>query len=291
MASLRSCSPTLSEADANGIMDLPLFRQAMLFTAINTGNPALAVKIVDEKPLVTSPPSEKWLLGDHVKMLSRSDYGQEKIPLSVWAAVVRNKWTPITFSLLLDAATGNNPAESIDLLDAIHKTDPTFIVSDPLYKDSVFEFAIRSGTPEALQHLWTLYKVPEADRLKDDMLIVAVEANKTGGLKMLGWLLNQGLNVNYRRVTESDEEVPYSGDPRETAERYYAFQQAPISRRKTALHAATFVGNAEVVKYLLSRGANVDAQDGLGQTARYIAERDGHEAVVKVIDDFVKSSY
>ncbi|KKP02358.1 hypothetical protein THAR02_05558 [Trichoderma harzianum] len=290
MASLRSGSPTVSAADADRLFTLPLFRQAMFFTALNTGNPGLAIKIADEKPLDSPPPPENWLLGGHVKSFYYPDEEQEKMPLRVWAAVLRNKWTPVDKMLLFDAARGENSEESIDLLDTIVKIDPNFLVSEDWFQKTSLEFAIQSGTPKVLQHLWKLYKVPEAERLKDDLLIVNAEGNNTGGLTMLGWLLDQGLDVNYRRVTESDEEVPYSGDPRETAERWYAHNQRPLSQRKTALHAATAMRNAEAVGYLLSRGANVDAQDGLGQTARFIAERDGNEEIVKVIDGFVKGT-
>ncbi|KAL7810717.1 NACHT and ankyrin domain protein [Trichoderma aethiopicum] len=289
MASLRSCSSAMTAADVSQVMSLPLFRQAMLFTSLNTGHPDLGVEIVEEQPL-TAPPAGKWLLRDHVQSLMESDMEQDQIPLRVWAALVRRKWTPATVRLLFNAATGKDAADSLDLLDAIHETDTGFLTSEPWFKPTAFDLVLKSGTPEVLQRLWELYEVPETDRLEDDMLIVAAEAQKSGGLSMMGWLLDQGLDVNYRRVTESDEEVPYLGDPREAAERLYAFQQAPISRRKTALHAAAFLGNAELVKYLLSRGADVDAQDGLGQTARYIAERDGHEAVVEAIDDHVKGS-
>ncbi|KAL7931771.1 hypothetical protein V8C35DRAFT_110041 [Trichoderma chlorosporum] len=290
MAALKNCSPTMSATDADRITTVPLFCQAMFFTALNTGNPALAIKIVDEKPLVNPPPPEKWLFGGHILQLSRTDMEQEQIPLGVWAAAVRNKWTPATWSLLYNAVTADDEAGSIDLLDSIQKADSNFLDSEPWHKHSVFEGVLKSGTPEVLQHLWKLYKVPEEDRLKDHMLIEAAINKKPGGLRMLGWLLDQGLNVNYRRVTESDEEVPYLGDPREAAERFYQFQQAPISRRKTALHEATRAGNVEGVKYLLSRGANVDAQDGLGQTARFIAQRDGHVDVVTAIDEFVKET-
>ncbi|KAL7792856.1 hypothetical protein V8C43DRAFT_52061 [Trichoderma afarasin] len=290
MASLRSGSPTVSAADADRLLTLPLFRQAMFFTALNTGNPGLAIKIADEKPLDSPLPPENWLLGGHVKLFYYPDEEQEKMPLRVWAAALRNKWTPVDKMLLFDAARGENSEESIDLLDTIVKVDPNFLTSEDWFQKTSLEFAIRSGTPQVLQHLWKLYKVPEAERLKDDLLIVNAEGNNTGGLTMLGWLLDQGLDVNYRRVTESDEEVPYSGDPRETAERWYAHSLRPLSRRKTAIHAATAMKNAEAVRYLLSRGANVDAQDGLGQTARFIAERDGNAEIVKVIDEFVKGT-
>lgn len=43
-------------------------------------------------------------------------------------------------------------------------------------------------------------------------------------------------------------------------------------------------GNAVAVKYLLETGATVDSQGGLGQTARHIANRDGHKAVGEVTD-------
>lgn len=99
-------------------------------------------------------------------------------------------------------------------------------------------------------------------------------------------LLDRGLDIDYRTVIDSDEEVPWQGDPIFHSERLCAFHLAPISRRLTALHAAAFRVNAVAVTYLLERRATVDSQDGRGQTVRYmyIANRDGHKAVAEVID-------
>ncbi|UKZ81789.1 hypothetical protein TrVFT333_009562 [Trichoderma virens FT-333] len=110
----------MGAADADCILNLPLFRQTMFFTPFSTAHPALAIKIVDNAPLA-SPPPEKWLLGDNVKQLSRPRMGKEKTLLGVWTAVARNKWTPLTVGLLLDTAGGDNPMENIDLLDSTPK--------------------------------------------------------------------------------------------------------------------------------------------------------------------------
>ncbi|KAL7941547.1 hypothetical protein V8C42DRAFT_334874 [Trichoderma barbatum] len=184
--------------------------------------------------------------------------------------------------MVLEAAQNDDSAGSIALLSAIWKIDPE-LLNPPSWID-LCESAIKWGTPEILQHLWDLYQIPESDRhIENHMIVMAVRFRKSGGIRMLEYLLDRGLDIDYRIVTDTDEEVPYEGDPLWHTERLMEFHMAPISRRLTALHAAAFQGNAVAVKYTLERGATVDSQDGLGQTARYIANRDSHRTVVDVI--------
>ena len=55
----------------------------------------------------------------------------------------------------------------------------------------------------------------------------------------------------------------------------------------TALVEAAEEGYAEVVRLLLAAGANVNAQNSLGETALELAERRGHTDVVRAINSFL----
>ncbi|UKZ56964.1 hypothetical protein TrVGV298_010812 [Trichoderma virens] len=225
----------LTEAQAQGILASPLFRQAMLFIAITTDNTPLALDILELGPF-TIPSEDLWILHERSRGWS-SDDKIKKIPNVVWASVIRHGLATPTFGLVIEAVLSDDSAGSIAMLSAIWEVNP--------------ELMRPSGSV--------------------DLCESSIEGDR-------------GLDINYRTVTDSDEEVPWQGDPIFHSERLYAFHLAPISRRLTALHAAAFRGNAVAVKYLLERGAKVDSQDGLGQTAKYIANRDGHRAVVEVID-------
>lgn len=52
---------------------------------------------------------------------------------------------------------------------------------------------------------------------------------------------------------------------------------------RTALHKAAFFGHANVVTYLLEKGANVDITDVDGDSALHDAARYGHVAVVEAL--------
>ncbi|KAL6697210.1 NACHT and ankyrin domain protein [Trichoderma pleuroticola] len=278
---LLSSTAGLTKDQFDDILLSPLFRQAMLFIAITTDNTPLALDILDLGPL-TIPSEDVWIL-KHESRGRSSDEKLKKIPNVVWASILRHGWAEPTFGLVLEAVVSDDSAGSVAMLSAIWEVNPELMKPDG--RVDFTETAIKGGTPEILQHLWDLYGIPESDRhIDNEMIVQAVRNRKSGGIRMLEYLLGKGLDINYRTVTDSDEEVPWQGDPIFHSERLYAFHLAPISRRLTALHAAAFRGNAVAVKYLLERGATVDSQDGLGQTARYIANRDGHKAVVEVID-------
>jgi ankyrin repeat protein len=52
-----------------------------------------------------------------------------------------------------------------------------------------------------------------------------------------------------------------------------------------ALHYAAFNGHANIVQYLIAKGADLDALAPNGQTAMMLAARNGHLAVVKILVD------
>ncbi|KAK2986594.1 hypothetical protein RJ640_029636 [Escallonia rubra] len=53
----------------------------------------------------------------------------------------------------------------------------------------------------------------------------------------------------------------------------------PTSNGKTALHVAVCEGNAEIVKFLLDQGADIDKEGEDGWTARDLADQQGHEEI------------
>lgn len=57
----------------------------------------------------------------------------------------------------------------------------------------------------------------------------------------------------------------------------------PIHNGGTALHVAVSEGNVKFVEYLLDQGANVDMPDMKGWTPRALAEQQGHEDIIALL--------
>ncbi|KAI4344080.1 hypothetical protein L6164_011352 [Bauhinia variegata] len=62
----------------------------------------------------------------------------------------------------------------------------------------------------------------------------------------------------------------------------------PISNGNTALHAAVCEGNAEIVKFLLDHGADIDKPNIHGWTPRDLADQQGHEEIKTIFESFGK---
>ena len=62
---------------------------------------------------------------------------------------------------------------------------------------------------------------------------------------------------------------------------------AKNKKGRTPLHAAADIGNLAAVEYLLSVGADVEAKDKEGNTARILANKKSHLSVVKAIDAYI----
>ncbi|UKZ82698.1 hypothetical protein TrVFT333_010493 [Trichoderma virens FT-333] len=184
---LLSNTSGLTEAQAQGILASPLFRQAMLFIAITTDNTPLALDILELGPF-TIPSEDLWILHER----SRG-----------WSSDDKIKKFQMWFGLrLFDMA----------MLSAIWEVNPELM--RPSGSVDLCESSIEGGTPEILQHLWDLYGVSESDRhLDNEMIVQAVRTRQSGGIRMLEYLLDRGLDINYRTVTDSDEEPIDDEDP------------------------------------------------------------------------------
>ncbi|OMO80661.1 hypothetical protein COLO4_23989 [Corchorus olitorius] len=68
--------------------------------------------------------------------------------------------------------------------------------------------------------------------------------------------------------------VKYGGDVRQ-----------PKSNGTRAIHAAICEGNVEMVKFLLEEGADIDAKDAHGWTARDMADQQGHEEILALLQN------
>ncbi len=297
--SVKSIAASSLESQSQAILESPLFRQALVTTAIRSNHPSLARDLVRESPSQPPPPDQCVF---SVRYSSLVD--DEDIPSGVWAALVAAEWARPSHTLASLAVTSGNGADGVALLDALRAAGFDFH-GNPVYRQMLPDLALACGVPEVLRHVWDLYSDSDPaaaappPRLHNDMLTIAVEARPAGGVEMLRWLLSHGLDVNYVRDPADttrpsfvrdpgDEDRPgHVNDPREAAEQWYGRQQSRISSRKTALHAAAWKGNAEAVEFLLQHGALANSEDGFGQTARQIAERNGHERVVQLLDSHI----
>ncbi|OMP01238.1 hypothetical protein CCACVL1_03133 [Corchorus capsularis] len=73
--------------------------------------------------------------------------------------------------------------------------------------------------------------------------------------------------------------VKYGGDVRQ-----------PKSNGTCAIHTAICEGNVEMVKFLLEEGVDIDTKDAHGWTARDLADQQGHEEILALLQNVKKSS-
>jgi hypothetical protein len=109
-----------------------------------------------------------------------------------------------------------------------------------------------------LQHLLDFFSMQKPE---DDLILSAVSDKKMGGVDILNFLVESGIDVNWVRPP-SNAPCGGWGDPREQAQ----MEAAGYAGSETALHLAAHNGNLEAVRWLLDHGARTDLRDSLGRT-------------------------
>jgi len=234
--------------DSQNVLASPLFRQALIVTALQSGHEPLVRALIRHAP-TTPPPPETCVF----QMRLSSLIDEEGISAGVWAALVATGWALPSSKLALWAASANNGPDGVALLNAIVAAGFD-MHANPMFKETLPSMALVTGEPEVLEYLFDLYSVTGTN----DMLIQALEFRDNGGVGILGWLLDTyELDVNYMRQGESPFDTPpEAGDPRDRSEREYAMSQAGTRQKpRTALSAAAIRGNNEAYEFLLGRGA------------------------------------
>ncbi|KAI1452067.1 hypothetical protein F4805DRAFT_448821 [Annulohypoxylon moriforme] len=239
-------------ADNQNVLASPLFRQALIVTALQSGNEALARDVINHTP-ANPPPPETCLF----RMRGSSLQDADDISAGMWVALIEKGWALPSRGHDMKAAASPNGPDGVALLKTIIAAGWD-MHANPLFKESFPTMALVHGEPEVLEYLFNLCSVTPTN----DMLIKAIELRKTGGVGNLRWLLDKyHLDVNYVRQGGSPyNRRPPISDPRERAEWDWARRQAgPVAEPKTALHAAEIRGNTEAYEFLLSRGASKTA--------------------------------
>lgn len=271
---------SVQEADASletPVMGSVLFRQALFATALKTRNFRLAIDLIQRDPLDPPPPDQCifkiWYspLKDH-----------REIPAGVHAAVVTAGWEEPSDQLAWIAAASPEPEEGIALFNALKGAGYDSWLTNRQMKNSFPGIALALSGPSLFQYLRDVYSITKP--LTPNMLIQVAEARKSGGVEMLSWLLEQGLDINFMRVPDRPDRDFSGMDPRERAEQEMAYHQRPWSDEKTALHAAAWMGNVDAVRFLLEQGADPRMENGIGQTADVIARAGGHEEIANLVE-------
>jgi ankyrin repeat protein len=110
-------------------------------------------------------------------------------------------------------------------------------------------------------------------------------ASLAGHEKLVELLLDKGAHVN---AQDGESGTPlYAASASALSESHLLHDKGGyvIKPRKlgTALHAASLAGHEKVVKMLLDKGADINAQGGSYGTALYAASLQGHEKVVELL--------
>lgn len=137
-------------------------------------------------------------------------YNNLDFPPALWEALITARWVKPSFRSSSRGFYSSDATASIALIDAIKSTPgyESFLFTMMLdIKDFCRTCAI-PGEPEVLQYLWKIYST--TDSASNDLLVIAPGARKVRGVRMIEWLLGQGLDVNYLTVPEKAQP---QGDP------------------------------------------------------------------------------
>ncbi|KAI1354383.1 hypothetical protein F5Y01DRAFT_273968 [Xylaria sp. FL0043] len=262
----------------------PLQLQVVIMAALRQGLPDLATDILLATP---EPPKESLfnLLRSEVcpvDLLNLRTF--EQFPIAFWTAAVKARWIMPSPELARLAAETGPPGAPLlrALLD-----DPALDLTLTTHHLQVYELLLiyvaeKHDDPSLLRD--TLARLPPDTKLEPWLLRTVVQDRSQGGVEMLAALLDhrdsdgRGLNINYRdkkRVSRAVLMDAWSGD--------WWYQES-----LTALHKAAQNGNADAVRFLISRGANVDEPEYNGLTARDLALKAGHHEVVRLFDEVAK---
>lgn len=275
-----ACVATSPAVSFENLIQSPLFCQALVVAAIMSKNLPLAKALVLHHGSFPPPPKDQCAF----TMRHSSLTGMSQIETSMWTVLIQAGWALSSGDMCYHAAKSPDPRDGIAFFEAVRASESSGILKSR--KKRLLDDALCEGTPEVLRYLSDIFGT--SLKLEDDMVIQAIEWRDDGGVDMLKWLLDQGLDVNWIRGASDDAEEIWL-DPRERAEAFEANRLRPRSNMKSALHAAADRGNADIVKCLLERGANPNSKDGLGQTAQYIAARDGFPETAAVIEKYENS--
>ncbi|KAI0806565.1 hypothetical protein GGR55DRAFT_653267 [Xylaria sp. FL0064] len=262
----------------------PLQLQVVIMAALRRGLPNLATDILLAAP---EPPKESLfnLLRSEVcpaDLFNRRTF--EQFPIAFWTAAVKAHWVMPSPDLVRFAAETGPPGAPLlrALLD-----DPTLDLTlttrrVPLYKLLPGCVAEKHDDASLLRDI--LARLPPGAKLNPWLLQTTVGHHPQGGVEMFAALLDhrdsdgRGLDINYRIKKRASIAVMtdvWSGD---------GWYQDSL----TALHIAAKNGNADAVRFLISRGANIDEPEYDGFTARDLALKAGHHEIVRLFDEVAK---
>lgn len=248
----------------------------MIVAALQSDNVSLAKELVSlHGP--DAPPPEK-LCCFTMRYTSMND--EYEFGIDLWTALIRARWIKPSPKMCYLAAKSLTTSDGIAFFDTVKASESSRVLQWPTVKARLPGDALCEGTPEILQYIWTMYDI--TPRLEDDMVIQSIEWRDEGGVEMLKYLLDQGLDANYMRKESLPNDIGPT-DPRDRAEQEMARGLLGLFSTKTALLAAAGRGNGEAVEYLLQRGANPKIADGSKQTPYAIATKNGFSDVAAVI--------
>lgn len=160
------------------------------------------------------------------------------------------------------------------------------LLSQGYGKDMALKMAIPRAHLEVGRGKDELMVVRELLAMGYDKHAVLIAASFKGHLEIVRELLSQGANVNARIDFSKADLLLYKEDSFTCLDVVLALLgrsaiKPTTNDSQTALRVASFRGHLEIVRELLSQGADVDARDEEGGTALMAASTLGHETVVR----------
>ncbi|KAI1323695.1 hypothetical protein F5Y16DRAFT_424734 [Xylariaceae sp. FL0255] len=146
--------------------------------------------------------------------------------------------------------------------NAVHIGPSGGSVVRALLDDPTLDITLKHDDPSLLRDI--LARLPADEKLEPELLRLALSDRKHGGAQVLALLLD------YR-----------DGNGSRDRDRWYEDSMTP-------LHRAAANRNQDAVRFLISRGADVNESDGYDRTARDLALKAGHKRVARMLGEAAK---
>ncbi|KAH9885351.1 hypothetical protein F4778DRAFT_510462 [Xylariomycetidae sp. FL2044] len=283
----------LDQINGTSVLTVPVFYQIILAMTLSEGNRDLVRDLVTRNPPAPGhemlfgtdnvtghswPETSELIFGESYALSHGMFQGQADNGCEVWALMLRTGWAIPRSYMLAWAASSPSPEAGMELFQILREYG--FEVA----QDSV-EAALHYGDVSMLDYILRLYIPDNLDpslspinKSQAHSYLLAAAQSRRDGVEKLELLYKYGIN-DFQYVPEID--ISTMSDPHPLSE----LELTGSPPFQTPLHAAAVAGNAEVVEWLIEKGAK-PVRDYFDRTPYEVCRDRNHTDAMAIFEKY-----